>query len=164
MPTIRNDAEWDMIIPMLINRAVNEVVEKALDLLKKEVWAVVYSYTPKTNVYTRSGEFALAWNKISEITLGKTTSIEFGYDPESMESIPADGTWQHGSYHWDGGTDSRDFLADFIFKGVAEYDSDGLNSIFGEIPARDAWTPFKAQFDASWETWWLTALKHQGLI
>lgn len=159
MPMIRNDAEWDMIIPMLINRAVNEVVEKALELLKKEVWDIVYAYIPKTDVYARSGEFALAWNKISETTIGKTTSIEFGYDPESMESIPTDGTWKHGSYHWDGGTDSRDFLADFLFKGI-----EAEHSMFGEIPIRDAWTPFKAQFDASWETWWLTALKQQGLI
>ena len=55
MLMIKNDAEWEMIIPLLINRAVNEVVEKALKLLKEEVWKIVYSYTPKTDVYTRSG-------------------------------------------------------------------------------------------------------------
>jgi hypothetical protein len=104
-------------------------------------------------------EFLDSWGIVKSSFLGKYMSIEFGYDPTKMNSIPADGTWQHGSLHWDGGSDSRDFLADFLFKGII-----AENSIFGEIPARDAWTPFKLAFDANWQIWWNNALRKQGLI
>jgi len=156
MPMITNNAQWNAIIPMLMANAVDDVVDQALELLKKYVEDIVYSYSPKSDIYDRSMEFLDSWGKIKSVITMKTVTMEFGYIPEKMNSNPI--SFQHGSKFWDGGEDSRDFLADFIFKGVT-----ADKSLFGEIPARDAWTPFKAEFDANWTMWWKTALAKQGL-
>ena len=164
MPMIKNDAEFDMIMSNLMAEAADEVAEKAVQLVIKHVNAVVYGQASKNGWYDRTKEFLDSWSVIERQLLGKRVMIEFGYNPvgddgkeDRMESIPDE--WKHGSNYWSGGTDSRAVLADFIFKGVTE-----THSLWGELPARDAWTPFKAEFDSKWSGWWLMALKTRGLI
>jgi len=159
---IRNDAEWNTMIPLALQAVMNDVTEQALNLLKDILQVEVYS-KPATNgeetgwymrVGAGKGDFGTdAWEKSDAFVTGKVVTAEVGYHPESMSVDPS--FWQHGSNYWKE-NDVREYLADWIFKGLPD-------SMVGEILPRDAWTPFVAQVKIQFPIWWTAACRKHGL-
>lgn len=149
---ITSTGQFNQIIGNAMGVALNEVVDKALELLEKTVESVIYG-VGGSEWYQRTHEFADQWYTESMALGGAVRGAMINYNPLLMSSSPQD--YQHGSPNWG---DYRMALSDTIFSGYEVFNS----GVF--VEARDAWSKFQSELtEGKIRKWFLAAMRRQGL-
>lgn len=169
MPQSKNKLELELVLSSALQKATDYVVTKIWNENREIVRTVVYeAYTPEE--YERTGEFREAWNYThSSHNLPKSGAVarsEFYYNPSSMSIGSVDPNSsryaQHigvaGKYY---GDDSRSYLADIIYNGIAN------GSYFGHggfSKKRDAWKELNKRIGKrKMKQWIKDGMEHAGL-
>jgi hypothetical protein len=129
---IENDAQLYSTTSLIINEAMEYVMQKMYDMYKDLIDEIVYN-TEYPVLYDRTYEFAESWQKdVQQNGMGAQGTITQDY---SLMSFDPD-TYTHGSEYYSP-EDVRPFLANIIYEGLT-------GKLFGDgwwRNARDAWTP-----------------------
>jgi hypothetical protein len=110
MPVIKNDGELLAILGTVIEDVINNVSDKAIQLLRDDIEK--YAVNQPSDWYERTNEFenAFRWDDLA-INLTNFSRRLF-YDPTTMATYDAN-NFIHGSPFTNGG-DARDNLADIL--------------------------------------------------
>jgi len=155
-----NDAALEMAILNDLNKALDEVADEILELLKENVFSVVYEpYEP--SMYVRgyaNGGFLGSWEvgDSDSATIKNVLEAKIFSNPEEMTS--------GGFHHGNASTDRREFMDAIIAEGT---DYDFFTLVGGDWwkEPRDYWTPTISQLDAGYFDALVTkALRNKGLI
>lgn len=120
----RNDDELVRMFKPVMEKVVNYVLDKILEANKIEIIEKVVYGAGEPSYYNRTKEFGKAWDKKTSTGGAHDVNGEFFYSPEKMSIGSVDPEshdyGQHigvaGSYQ---GQDSRQYLAEIIYEGIA---------------------------------------------
>lgn len=141
------------LMPKILN-AVKYMFEQIDKFNEETINEVVYKYDASGR-YERTMQFRDAWDYLKEhepIINGDTVSGTWGFRYDMLMFNPE--KYQHGSIY---SGDVREYMAEIIYNGVT-------GSMFGDIPARNAWAVVtKYVTKKRVKNWIIDGLKKEGL-
>lgn len=122
---IRNNNEFLKVMKPVFKKVVEYVLDKIMETNQKIIWEVVYN-ADSPSVYERTGEFAEAWSTQVHTASHLKHDVEGSmfYNPSEMsvgsDDMESADYGQHiGVAPPYQGVDSRQYLADIIYQGLA---------------------------------------------
>lgn len=158
---ITSYAQLATIMTQRISSAIENVLERAFDVLQDEIVAA--------GIPANSGGLYEAWEQ-KVVPSIQSVIATLSFDPSKLVLVQADfPDGRHGSTlagHWgmgDAPNDVRPGFAEIIFQGLAPINP-MLGQAGGTQEARDAWTPFIAQVSSNIDSWIATELIAMGFM